>query len=146
MYEDTGSSLVLRQSIFGGVAGAHLGVGAGVSGEDLLVYYRTAPTQFGIRAFRHVNGTWVLAQVDAAPVGQLSGGVELDHGLAVARKSGGGFCVLANAGMASFRSTRSHVPSPVPRSGTQERAKMTPAQRTTGAHRRSVTGTGTPPW
>ena len=39
---------------------------------------------------------------------------------------------------AIFRSTRSHVPSPVPRSGTDERLKITAAQRTTGAQRRSA--------
>jgi hypothetical protein len=33
---------------------------------------------------------------------------------------------------AIFRSTRSQVPRPVPRSGTDESVKMTAAQRTTG--------------
>jgi hypothetical protein len=98
VYEDTGSSLVLRQRIFGGVAGARLGVSVRVSGEDLLVYCNAAPNTFGVRAYRRQNGVWVLAQSDAAPVGQLSGGIELDRGLAVARTSGGGFYVLAHAG------------------------------------------------
>lgn len=102
VYEDTGSSLVLRQRIFGGAPGLQLGTSARVSGDDLLVYYRATPTTFGVRAYRRQNGWWVLTQLDAAPVGQLSGGVELDRGLAVARLGGGGFLVLANAGNGWF--------------------------------------------
>ena len=107
VYEDTGSSLVLRQRIFGGAAGTRLGAVTRVSGDDLLVYYRTSatPFQFGVRAYRRVAGTWVLSQADAAPVGQLSGGVELDRGLAVAHKGSGGFLVLANAGNGWFVDT-----------------------------------------
>ena len=46
---------------------------------------------------------------------------------------------------AIFRSTRSQVPRPVPRSGTDEKVKITAAQRTTGAHRRSAAEVGTIP-
>ena len=97
VYEDTGSALVLRQRIFGGVAGARLGTEVRVSGDDLLVYYSAAPTSFGVRAYTRQGGAWKLTQADAVLPSQLSGGIELDRGLAVARRQGGGFHVLANA-------------------------------------------------
>jgi hypothetical protein len=102
VYEDTGSQLVLRQSIFGGAAGTQLGVQVRVSGDDMLAYYHTAQFTFGIQAFRRIAGQWTPTQSNLAPSYAHNGGFELDRGLAVARITGGGFVVLANPGNGWF--------------------------------------------
>ena len=102
VYEDTGAALVLRQSFYGEVPGAQLGTEVRVSGDDMLVYYHTSPTTFGIHAYRRQGGVWIRTQPDIAPSAPLNGGLQLDHGVAVARLAGGAFSVFANPGNGWF--------------------------------------------
>lgn len=103
VYEDTGSALVLRQSLYGGAPNAQLGATVRVDGDDMLAYQRVTPTTFGIHAFRRQGAaSWISTQSNIAPASSLNGGFELDRGLAVARITGSGLLVLANAGNGWF--------------------------------------------
>lgn len=101
IYEDTGTSLVLRQSLYGGAANLHLGDDVSLDGDDLLVGAGYGGG-FGVRSFRRSGGSWSLLQA-AVPVPPLAAyKVELDRGSAVVRSSNTTLLALANSGNGWF--------------------------------------------
>lgn len=101
VYEDTGSALVLRQSIYGGKTDAVLGWRIGLHGSDLLANFEENHLS-DLRAFQRRNGVWEQSQralglslSDLDPVARVAFD---DWGLAVAMPDFGGAVMLATSG------------------------------------------------
>jgi hypothetical protein len=93
VYEDTGASLVLRQSFYGGTNALRLGSDIALDGDDLLVSH--CGVVCGLRTFRRSGGTWSVLQTEALQFG--GGSMQLDSGIALVREVGSEFRTLAYA-------------------------------------------------